>query len=130
MKKFIITILAVFYLGVSSGATVHLHYCMGKLIDWSFSHEEANECSNCGMEQGNSKNCCKDQHHKLTVKDSPKASIIVYHFNTWGLDIPLTAYKQLADLYIDSTEQDDLYIHSPPRTQATPAFIRNCNFRI
>ena len=37
MKKLLITILALVYLTVSSGATVNLHYCMGKLMSWDLS---------------------------------------------------------------------------------------------
>ncbi|WP_200864732.1 hypothetical protein [Arcticibacter svalbardensis] len=33
MKKFFVTLFVVFYLGVSSGATMHFHYCMGQLVD-------------------------------------------------------------------------------------------------
>ena len=36
MKKAIVSILAVLYLCSSAGATVHLHYCMGKLVNWSW----------------------------------------------------------------------------------------------
>jgi hypothetical protein len=35
MKKILVSILAVFYLASSVGATVHLHYCMDKFINWS-----------------------------------------------------------------------------------------------
>ena len=130
MKKFILTILAIFYLGVSSGATVHLHFCMGKLIDWSILPDEADECSNCGMEKGNSADCCKEQEHKITVKDSPKASAIVYYFNTLGLNIPPTVYSDTRILYGDSLALKGVYSDSPPRTQAISVFIRNCTFRI
>lgn len=130
MKKFVITILAIFYLGASSGATVHLHYCMGQLIDWGISQSENKTCNNCGMEKGNSKDCCKDQEHKITVKDSPKASATVYYFNTLALPIPLTVYRDPRILYGDPLAVIGVHGDSPPRTQAIPVFIRNCTFRI
>ncbi|MBK6990321.1 MAG: hypothetical protein IPH34_00115 [Chitinophagaceae bacterium] len=34
MKKFITAILAVLYISTSTGAMVHMHYCMGQLADW------------------------------------------------------------------------------------------------
>jgi hypothetical protein len=40
MKKFITAILAVLYLGTSSGATIHMHYCMGKLAEWGLGHQK------------------------------------------------------------------------------------------
>lgn len=130
MKKFLLTILAIFYLGASSGATLHIHYCMGELIDWSISQNEDESCNNCGMEKGNSKDCCKDQQHKITVKDSPKASAIVYHFNTLGLTIPPTVYSDPRILYGDPLAENGVHVDSPPRTQSIPTFIRNCTFRI
>lgn len=130
MKKFVITILALFYLGVSSGATVDIHYCMGQLIDWSISQGETEECANCGMEKGISEDCCKDQQHKLSVKESPLISKVVYHFNTLGVKIPSTNYKKLAEGFEISTEENKVVSNSPPRTQATAAFIRNCSLRI
>lgn len=49
MKKFLVAILALLYLTTSTGATVHMHYCMGKLIDWGFTHSKKDSCENCGM---------------------------------------------------------------------------------
>ncbi len=130
MKKFIVTILAIFYLGASSGATVHVHYCMGELIAWGISDDETDDCSNCGMEKGNSEDCCKDEHHKLTLKDSPKASPVVYEFNSPGIGTPSIGTFAYAPLSVATVVEKQLLIESPLRTQATPAFIRNCNFRI
>jgi hypothetical protein len=65
MKKFIVAIIAILYLGSITGAPVHLHYCMGKIADWSFGHaEKSGECGNCGMEKSTSADngCCKDEH--------------------------------------------------------------------
>lgn len=130
MKKFIVTILAVFYLGASSGATVNIHYCMGQLIDWGISNDETDDCSNCGMEKGNSEDCCKDKHHKLKLKDSPKASTIIYLFNPSGIPVPFAGYNETGAIPLRHVKKLQIVSDSPPRTQATPAFIRNCSFRI
>ncbi len=130
MKKVIITILAVFYLGVSSGATVDLHFCMGKLIDWGVSQEANEKCNNCGMEKGLSSDCCKDQQHKLTIEESPKASVIVYYFNTLGLSGSPTVYNGPAIINGSPLEKIGVLNDSTPRTQSIPAFIRNCTLRI
>ena len=129
MKKLIVTILAVFYLGVSSGATVHLHYCMGQLIEWGFTKDEAKKCGNCGMKRGNSEDCCKDRHYQLKAKDSAQVTAIVYHFNTLGVIIPSTT-QELLERYNSSIDENKPVINSPPRTRATAAFILNCSFRI
>ena len=130
MKKLIITIFAIFYLGVSSGATAHFHYCMGELVNWSISPEKDHKCSNCGMEKANSKNCCKDQHQKLEVKDFTKSSEIAYQFNVSSKELFFSSYKELEKVHAYSIIENNTISISPHRTQATPVFIRNRNFRI
>ncbi|MEJ7693543.1 hypothetical protein [Daejeonella sp.] len=130
MKKFIIILLATFYLGVSSGATVHLHYCMGKLMDWSMNYKKATKCGNCGMEKGDSKDCCKDQQHKLELKESLKASAIVFHFNISAVEAPLAAFIGQDKVYVDPVSTGNYPSKAPSRTPDTPVYLRNCSFRI
>ena len=59
MKKILVSIFAVFYLVSSVGATVHLHYCMDKFINWSLL-KGGEKCNKCGMEKDGS--CCKDEN--------------------------------------------------------------------
>src|SRR6185295_20228695 len=59
MKKILVSILAVFYLATSVGATVHLHYCMDKFINWSLL-KGGDKCSKWGMEKDGG--CCKDEN--------------------------------------------------------------------
>ena len=59
MKKILVSIFAVFYLASSVGATVHLHYCMDKFIDWSLL-KGGDKCDKCGMEKDGG--CCKDEN--------------------------------------------------------------------
>ena len=75
MKKFIVSILAVLYLSSSIGATVHLHYCMDKLIGWSLEHQKDNRCSKCGMiKKQKGKACCKDEYKQLKLQNDQKAA--------------------------------------------------------
>src|SRR6187455_1672217 len=59
MKRIVVSILGVFYLASSVGATVHLHYCMDKLINWSLL-KGGDKCNKCGMEKDGG--CCKDEN--------------------------------------------------------------------
>ncbi len=74
MKKFITAILAVLYLGTSSGATIHMHYCMGKLADWGLSKNKSKTCPKCGMEKSHKSDngCCKDEHKFLKDDSAQK----------------------------------------------------------
>ena len=130
MKKIVLTLLAFFYLGVSSGATVDIHFCMGKLIDWGISQSESEKCTNCGMEKGSSSDCCEDQQLKLTVKESPKASPVVYYFTSLSVYQTCTAYNISNFIDTSSLAESWAISDAPPRTKSVPAFIRNCTFRI
>jgi hypothetical protein len=67
IKKLFVTFLAVLYLGVSSGATLHYQYCMGRLIKVSLWHGHTKKCTTCGMDRKEraAEKCCTDQHQVL-----------------------------------------------------------------
>ncbi|RXK85643.1 HYC_CC_PP family protein [Filimonas effusa] len=79
MKKLLVFILTFLYMGASTGTTLHLHYCMGKLVQEEQSHKETSRCSKCGMKKGlqAKKGCCKDEHKLVKIeKDQQAASQI------------------------------------------------------
>jgi len=51
MKKVFLAILAFVYIATSTGATVHMHYCMGELTDWALKHDDSKKCGKCGSEK-------------------------------------------------------------------------------
>ena len=61
MKQFLILILSFTYFASTSGATVYMHYCMGKMVEWNVMGSEKNKCPNCGMDKKEEKACCKDE---------------------------------------------------------------------
>ena len=129
MKKLLITFLAIFYLGVSSGATVHFHYCMGELVEWglsSDSSEGANDCSNCGMKKGVSQDCCKDRKQELKLKDGQKSPLCVFPAKIFAID-PIQ-YPDLQGMSIPFISNQNSFSNIPLRIGKTPVFIRNCNF--
>ncbi len=131
MKKLLITVLAVFYLSVSSGASLHFHYCMGELIEWGLSNdlsEKSSECSNCGMKKGVSEGCCNDQKQEYKLKESQKTPVINVQPNVFALaTLNIPDFTQI----ISSTPANlNPVSNAPPRTLKTAVFIRNCNFRI
>ena len=68
MKKFFAAILAILYFATTTGATVHLHYCMDKLVEQSLWHSEKDQCSKCGMDKSlEKKGCCKDEYKQVKV---------------------------------------------------------------
>lgn len=131
MKKLIITILAIFYLGSSSGATLHVHHCMGKLVEWGLSDnslDDEGNCTNCGMKQGNSELCCKSQKQEFKLQDSYKAPLNVLQIHSFAIIPP--SYFELQLLRNPKAYQPDKIVFLVPKLGKAPAFLRNCNFRI
>ena len=75
MRRFLLFILAVLYLGVSSGFALNYHYCMGKLAEVSLQYLDT--CPSCG-EAGTSHKCCstETEYVKLSV-DQDVANTLV-----------------------------------------------------
>ena len=130
MKKFFVTILALVYLTVSSGATVHLHYCMGKLMSWDFSAKSKSKCGSCGMEKRRHKGCCNDEQKMLKVDKDQKVSESAFQFLSISSGAIAISFTGLQPVYPSSVVTDNPYPHAPPRLGAVPIFVLNCNFRI
>jgi len=132
MKKFIVAILAVLYLGTSTGAMVHMHYCMGKLADWSLGHNKSKTCGNCGMEKSEEKDngCCKDEHKFVkNDNDQKTAESFVTNFALQVIDIPVECFTS-SEILVSSVTEKHPVSHAPPRSSGVAVYIRNCTFLI
>ena len=132
MKKFIVSILAFLYLGLSTGATVHMHFCMGKFIGSSLWHNEKSDlCSKCGMTKTNSKNkCCKDEHKVIKVEQDQKSADAAYQMVQLTSVLISFSHFVIPEIYVSSIIEGGLYSNAPPLTYQVPIYIRNCVFRI
>jgi hypothetical protein len=141
MKKFLATILAVIYLSTSMGATLHLHYCMDKLVAWSFGKEETNKksCPYCGMAKATNtdkhcgkeiKGCCKDEQKQLKIEKDQKVSETGFDFNKPIFQSTIHSALEINTVYVLSPFLEYPLTHAPPRTQNVSLFVLNCVFRI
>lgn len=133
MKKILLTILAVFYLGVSSGATVHFHYCMGKLVSWGLEKQSTGKvCEFCGMPKtaAKKKSCCKDTAQQAKVEKSQKVNQAVYKFEQPATAIVLPEFFVNYQLEIPVKITREALSNAPPDGQQIPVFIKNCTYRI
>ena len=130
MKKVLVTILAFTYLAVSSGATIHLHYCMGKLVGWDLGEHNKKQCTNCGMEKKDRKGCCRDEHKTLQIEKDQKATEAAFQFIAQSPAVLTITYAGLPPVYIPSIAMGNAATHAPPPLSGVPVFLRNCNFRI
>jgi len=138
MKKVFATILAVIYLSTSMGATVHFHYCMGKLFSWDLAGQDKKNCGQCGMLKNSPGShcmavkggCCKDTQTFLKLDKDQKAAESAYKFFTLSFDAVAGNFVNLPDSYVASFIVDYPTTHAPPDPHKVPVFIRNCNFRL
>jgi hypothetical protein len=130
VKKLLITILAVLYFVASSGATVHIHYCMGEMVSWNLWHkaDPKKKCSKCGMTD--KKGCCEDKHQSVKIEKDQSAPIPKVVFSDLTYQIISPSYSDLPSLSIPSFVITHPSDHAPPPTDKVAAFIRNRVFRI
>ena len=72
MKKLVISIFAVFYLGLSCGFAFNMHFCMGKFSSVELFHTGNKKCSKCGMK--NREGCCNSKLTVVKITDSQQSS--------------------------------------------------------
>lgn len=133
------TIVALVYLTSSVGATVHLHYCMDRLValDLSEKNNKNRDCSYCGMAptSGNqhcgmqSAGCCKDELKQVKLEGDQKVAessflLLCTHDEITPLvaDFSVRRIAALAEKY--------LVTNAHPRSGNISLFILNCIFRI
>ena len=127
MKKSIVTILALIYLISSSGATIHLHYCMDKLVNWSLSEKPVNNCGKCGMEKDGV--CCKDEHHFIKSSTDQKTTETYIHLPQISAIAGPAIFIIPSALYFSQKAKHPTS-HAPPNSSGLDILIRNCVFRI
>lgn len=130
MKKVFTLILTVLYLATTSGATIHLHYCMGKLIEKDLWKAEKKACSKCGMEKSSrsGNDCCKDTQQQVKIeKEHQKAETV---FQPLQLVSTATSYSEVTVVSFSSITEENPSSNAPPRSSGPALFKRNCVFRI
>jgi hypothetical protein len=71
MKKFLVILLLMVYGASSSGMTLHLHYCCGKLDKIDFTPAQAKPCgTDIKDHEMGSKSCCDNKQVSLQVKSA------------------------------------------------------------
>jgi len=138
MKKVLATILAFVYLSSSMGATIHLHYCMGKLASWGLIDHERKNCEQCGMVKQSSfshstelkTECCRDEHKQIkTDKDQKLSPSEFFKYNIPAHSIAVNEPDaQGISPFSIATEYPNT--NAPPLMGDLRLFILYRNFRI
>jgi len=90
MKKATIILLTVFYSVIASGINVSIHYCGGKIKEFSL-NKSSNEDGCCGNKK-KSKGCCDEKAAFIKIKDnhdlSNTVSLTYNHFKALDAVFP------------------------------------------
>jgi hypothetical protein len=138
MKKLLTTALALIYLTSSMGATVHLHFCMGKLIGWGLVDSDTKNCSYCGMQKITKpanctvakEDCCRDEQKQLSTDKDQRQALASFKFSKLLSDQFLLNPGGNAPVFHLIPSIDFPNNNAPPEAEKIAIFLRNCNFRI
>jgi hypothetical protein len=124
VKKLFAILLIMLYGVSSTGATVQLHYCCGKLKSIKIGSAHVKDCGN-GFMMG-AKPCCETKEIKSKSVDQQDVTILL------GTKAPVEAQTFFTSTFSAGTPVADVHQQadytSPPLVQ--PIFILNCVFRI
>ncbi len=132
MKKIGIAILALLFISSSTGTELYMHYCMDKLADWGFGHNNLKTCTGCGIEKSKTENngCCKDEHTFL--KNNTDQEIAETGFElaqVVAVALPVS-FIETAPVDFHSVTEVNPANHAPPRNSGVAVYLRNCVFLI
>lgn len=128
MKRFLIVIFALLYVGLSSGITLTLHHCMGKLVEVNM--WQAETCNTSGAKYAH-KSCCSTETEFIKISDDQNIDQlqVIKH-----VPVAIALLFDLRNLYsLTETEQGTdfpIYADTPPEWSGTDRLIRHCTFLI
>jgi hypothetical protein len=132
MKKLIVAILAILYMGSTTGATIHMHYCMGKLVDKGLWHGKAKKCSLCKKQDKKkscSKSCCKDSHKFIKLEKDQKTGETAFQFVQQVAVLYSNHFAEVFQPFTVSLTQAYPVSNGPPPGKVH-SYILHCTFRI
>ena len=138
MKRLFTALLAVLYLSLASGVTVHAHYCMGRMINVGLAHaglqeDSEHNCGLCGMKKGSDDgSCCHDEEASFKVSEAQKGAVSVPAPFASIVDVParIVCPAAMPTLPQREAEANHWANAPPPRPPAVAIFVRVCSFRI
>ncbi len=130
MKKFILLIVSLAYLATSSGATIYIHECMGKRLQWDLKADESDKCAKCGMHKNERNDCCKDHVKVLKVQNDQQLPENFFK-NIFSADAALpAAFYILPKQNFFSPRNKINHYKYPPSGSKTSYCILYCTFLI
>ena len=129
MKKYLLVILTILYIGVSSGIILNIHHCMGKIVEVELWQNDT--CPSC-KEKKQAGHCCSTETQlvKMTVyQDINQVPAIYYTPVTLSLLFNMNALQILSEASESGIPYP--YYNTPPdECSGTERCIINCSFLI
>lgn len=124
VQKIVVGILAVMYLGLTSGLAVNIQYCMGKIsaIEIDNISTKNNKCSKTNLP------CCGHKSLLVKVSDWHQATDNNFKFHSPEALLPAFGEKLFSNNNI-ITQTVQVAAHAPPDIPPC-IYIKNCVFRI
>ncbi|MES1197705.1 MAG: hypothetical protein ABUL41_00320 [Chitinophagaceae bacterium] len=132
MKKVIVSILAFLYISTSTGATIHLHYCMGKFVSWKLGHKLSDRCGKCGMKINHKSldnGCCKDEFRPIKNDKDQKLSTEPL-FLVQPVCLLTPGFQSELFSFVASSVFETFPVSNAPPRSPDAIYIRNCLFLI
>ena len=126
MKKYLLVLLTILYIGVSSGIALNIHHC--KLVEVYLWLNDT--CPSC-KEKKQSNHCCSTETQlvKMTV-DQNVDQIPVIDYTPVALSLLFDIRELLVLSETVKTTVSESYFNTPPECSGAELCIRNCSFLI
>jgi hypothetical protein len=115
---------------ITSGFTVNVHYCMGKISSVKLHASDSDACGKCGKPGSKGGDCCKDVHKFLKVDESHQAAKVFAPHALFAMDLNLPVAVFQAPQPVIATIHAAYHPNAPPLISPRPIFLRNCVFLI
>jgi hypothetical protein len=131
VKKFAVILLLFVYATTTVGATVHIHYCMGKFVGWEFTQHENSKCGKCGMtESKTKKGCCKDETKQFKIDTDHQKASVDCNLNSIVSPALLSAFQINTIEYFPLQVLKENITRPPPNIAKQDLVVLYGNFRI
>ena len=127
MKKLFTVLLMLVYSLSSSGMTISLHYCCGKLDGVTFSAKQDKSCGKNNELKKSS--CCNDK--QISIKVNTEQELSSKALQAYKITIVAPVSNPLYTLHTQPpTLVSSLARGAPIPLTSIPLFVKNCVFRI
>jgi hypothetical protein len=79
LKRILCILFCFIYFASSAGVNINIHYCGGKIKNFSLSHTDEKDC--CGTKMKKKDGCCKEKSVVYKVKETQNNSSKTISFN-------------------------------------------------